>query len=111
MEDSWCKYHFIFAVLCHPQEICNDNGICNDDGKCECDVDHFGEKCKSECNFSVCILIKQKNWYKTVLIFAAFCNAEITCSDNGLCDSDGKCKCNEHHFGPDCKSKLCFIVV
>ena len=49
-------------------------------------------------------------WYKSILIFAAFCNAKQTCSDNGLCDSDGKCKCNENYFGPDCKSKYYFFV-
>ena len=44
------------------------------------------------------------------LFYLEFCRAQTTCYDQGLCNDDGECKCNDNYFGPDCNSKFYFKV-
>lgn len=65
---------------------CGHNGICIDGmtgtGECVCMSNYFGPKCSN------------------------LCRSETTCSDHGICTSNGKCLCDLGYGSEDCSESL-----
>lgn len=73
------------SLKCH-EDQCGHNGICIDGtkgtGECVCMSNYFGPNCTS------------------------LCKSETTCSNHGVCTSNGKCLCDLGYGSDDCSESL-----
>ena len=46
-----------------------------------------------------------------IIILLVLCNNNTKCSDHGTCGDDGNCICDNGYYGPNCSSKLNFMIL
>eukprot|EP01105_Mastigella_eilhardi_P007017 TRINITY_DN1849_c0_g1_i1.p1 TRINITY_DN1849_c0_g1~~TRINITY_DN1849_c0_g1_i1.p1 ORF type:complete len:251 (+),score=49.99 TRINITY_DN1849_c0_g1_i1:586-1338(+) len=96
-----------YAPKCGPDVNCNGIGSCRFDGGCDCPndgtqhyaYDAFG-RTGCECT---------QDYYPScgangVAPCKTYCNVAQTCNGQGLCGSDGSCKCYAQYAGATCNS-------
>ena len=46
-----------------------------------------------------------------LIILLVLCNTSTKCSNHGTCGDDGNCVCDNGYYGPNCSSKLKFLIL
>ena len=46
-----------------------------------------------------------------LIILLVLCNTSTKCNDHGTCGDDGNCVCDNGYYGPNCSSKLKFLIL